>query len=166
MAHREGIRDYLRDVRVYGVVHDWGCGTKPIKNYLKPNDAVFIGIDKLDHLGADIVADIEKPLVLPYVRGVQEMASFAFCLEAIEHVWDSKQLLANIFNNLAPGGLLYLSQPFMYETHKEDDVHRYTHHGLRRLLEESGFVVDDTASTGGRIETALGFVVKAHKELK
>lgn len=59
MAHREGIREYLHDnADVYGVVHDWGCGTKPIKNYLKyKGDVKFIGIDKLDHVGADLVAD-------------------------------------------------------------------------------------------------------------
>jgi hypothetical protein len=59
MAHREGIREYLKDVQVHGLVYDWGCGTKPIKNYLKPSNAKFVGIDKLDHVGADEVVDLE-----------------------------------------------------------------------------------------------------------
>lgn len=157
MAHREGIRDYLKDVQVHGLVYDWGCGTKPIKNYLKKNDAKFIGIDKRDDVGADIVADIEKLLLL------KEKADFAFCLEVIEHTWNTLELLVNIKGSLKDGGILYLSQPFMYEVHKEDDRVRYTHHGLRQLLEETGFTVEDIQPTVGDLDHAEGYIVKARK---
>lgn len=157
MPHREGIRDYLKDVQVHGLVNDWGCGTKPIKNYLKKNDAKFIGIDKRDDVGADIVADIEKLLLL------KEKADFAFCLEVIEHTWNTLELLVNIKGSLKDGGILYLSQPFMYEVHKEDDRIRYTHHGLRQLLQEVGFTVEDIQPTVGDLDHAEGYIVKARK---
>lgn len=157
MAHREGIREYLKDAQVHGLVYDWGCGTKPIKNYLKPNDATFIGIDKLDHVGADVVHDIETHI------DMGEEADFAFCLEVIEHIWRPEQLLFNIHCNLSPGGVLYLSQPFMYEVHKEDDRIRFTHHGLRQLLEEVGFTVEDIHPTVGDLDHAEGYIVRAIK---
>lgn len=157
MAHREGIRAYLKDVQVYGVVHDWGCGTKPIKNYLKPNKAKFTGIDQLDHVGADLVADLEHKIKLT------DKADFAFCLEVIEHVWDSKTLLSNIYDNLKPGGVLYFSQPYQYETHKEDDRIRYTHYGLLQLLAEVGFTDIVVTPTVGDLEHAEGFVGSARK---
>lgn len=158
MAHREGIRGYLKDVQVHGLVIDWGCGTKPIKKYLKSNDAMFVGIDKLETVGADIMTNIEKPI--PIYLGD---ANFAFCLEVIEHVWDAKQMLTNIFHFLHSGGILYLSQPFMYEVHKEDDRVRYTHHGLRQLLEEVGFTVEDISPTVGDLDHAEGYIVRARK---
>lgn len=162
MPHREGIRAYLKDVQVHGTVADWGCGTKPIKNYLKANDAKFVGIDKLDHVGADIVLDFEQ-----YPFGTtgkdDEKADFAFCLEVIEHVWKTKQLLNGIWSCLKPGGILYLSQPFMYEVHKEDDRVRYTHNGLRQSLEEAGFTVEDIQPTVGDLDHAEGYIVKAIK---
>jgi len=159
MAHREGIRDYLKDVQVHGLVIDWGCGTKPIKNYLKPSPAKFIGIDKLDHVGADIVEDIEDlDMSLPSVD-----ASFAFCIEVIEHVWKPKNLLKNIKSCLVKGGTLYLSQPFMYEVHKEDDRVRYTYHGLKQLLEEVGFTVEDIQPTVGDLDHAEGYILRAVK---
>ncbi len=161
MGHREGIREYLNDVQVTDVVHDWGCGTKKIQNYLKPNTAKFLTIDKLDHVGADLVTDIEaEGIDLP------EKADFAFCLEVIEHTWDVHSVIRNIYRNIKDGGILYLSQPYMYLTHKEDDVRRFTHHGLRRLLESERFIVEDIQSTGDNIETALGFVVRARKGKK
>ena len=157
MAHREGIRDYLKNVQVHGLVYDWGCGTKPIKNYLPPNDARFFGIDFLGHVGADLVRDIEQPVVMP------AQADFAFCLEVIEHTWNVVAVIENIFDNLKPGGRLYLSQPFLYEVHKEDDVHRYTHHGLRRLLKDAGFATQKIYPTGGTLNTAWGYVAEAIK---
>lgn len=160
MAHREGIREYLKDVQVHGLVIDWGCGTKPIKNYLKPSNAKFVGIDKLDHVNADYVTDIEKAGIN---KSPVDDADFAFCLEVIEHVWDAKQLLTNIWLYLRSGGVLYLSQPFMYEVHKEDDRHRYTYHGLKQLLEEVGFTVEDISPTVGDLDHAEGYILRARK---
>lgn len=158
MGHREGIREYLKDIEVSGIIFDFGAGTKPIKNYLKPSNAKFLAIDKLTHVRADLVTDIEaEGIDLP------EQADFAFALEVIEHTWDVHNVVRNIYNNLKSGGLLFLSQPYMYPTHKSDDVRRFTHHGLRRLLESEGFIVEDISSTGGKIEEALGFVVRARK---
>lgn len=156
MAHREGIREFLKDVMVYGLVIDWGCGTKPIKKYLKPNKARFIGIDKLDHVGADVVADIEKPLIA-------DRANYAFCLEVLEHCWDSKTVVKNIYDNLKNGGVLYLSQPLIYEVHKEDDRVRFTHHGLEQLLSETGFKEVEIHATVGDLDHAEGYIVKAIK---
>lgn len=157
MPHREGIRAYLKDVQVHGLVYDWGCGTKPIQKYLKPNTAKFIGIDKLDHVGADTIVDMSNTLNLAV------LADFAFCLEVIEHVWHSQTLLLNIYNHLHTNGVLYLSQPFMYEVHKEDDRVRYTHHGLIQLLEEAGFTVEDISPTVGDLDHAEGYIVRARK---
>ena len=157
MAHREGIRAYLKNVQVHGLVHDWGCGTKPIKNYLKPNTAEFVGIDKLEHVGADIIADIEK------LMNAGKKADFAFCLEVLEHVWNSGQVIKNIHINLKDGGYLYLSQPFFYEVHKEDDRVRYTWHGLKQLLEEASFSVEEIWPTVGSLDKAEGYIVRAYK---
>lgn len=164
MAHREGIREFLKDVKLTGTVIDWGCGTKPIKNYLK-GDYKYIGIDKLERVGADYTVDIETSLVLAlnYPFDGAQQADFAFCLEVIEHTWNAHQLLLNIWNFLKPSGVLYLSQPFMYEVHKEDDRVRYTHHGLRQLLEEAMFKDIQIEATVGDLDHAEGYIVRAVK---
>lgn len=162
MAHREGIREYLKDVEVYGLVIDWGCGTKPIKNYLKTNKAKFIGVDKLEHVGADVILDFDsQPFGM--IDG-ENQADFAFCIEVVEHVWDAKKLIKGIWSCLKEGGTLYLSQPFFYMVHKEDDRIRYTYHGLKQLLEENGFEVEDIQPTVGDLDHAEGYIVKAVKK--
>lgn len=158
MPHREGIREYLKDVQVHGLVIDWGSGSKPIENYLKPNDAKFITVDKAENVGADKKFDFEDNVVHLYMR-----SDFAFCLEVLEHLWNPRMALYNIFNHLDKNGILYLSQPFLYGVHKEDDRIRYTHYGLRQLLEEAGFKVEDIHPTVGDLDNAEGYIVKAVK---
>lgn len=159
MAHREGIRAYLSEVQVYDKVVDWGCGTKPVMNYLKNSDnAKFTNVDHKQYGVVNFIADICRPMSLDYAN-----YTFAFCLEVIEHVWDSKQLIINIYNHLTKGGVLYLSQPFMYEVHKDDDRIRYTWRGLKQLLEEVGFIVEDIKATVGDLDHAEGYILRARK---
>jgi hypothetical protein len=50
---------------------------------------------------------------------------------------------------LRPGGSLVITVPFMARLHEEPhDYFRYTRHGLRLLLLEAGFEVDDVVETG------------------
>lgn len=159
MAHREGIRAYLKDVVVSGTVIDWGCGTKPIKNYIVYEKGTkFIGIDKLDHVGADMVFDMEYENFQ-----LKTVADYAFCIEVIEHLWHTKRFLKGIHDNLRKGGVLYFSQPYHYATHKEDDRIRYTHYGLLQLLSEAGFTDIVITPTVGDLEHAEGFVGSARK---
>lgn len=140
MAHREGIRDYLKDVRLSGKVVDWGCGTKPITNYLG-GECEFLGIDKLTHVGADMVKDICEDIVL------DEEADMAFCLEVLEHVERPISLLTNIWKNLKVGCPLYFSVPFLYDVHSEQDYWRFTDQGLGLLLKACGFEVVEVFPT-------------------
>lgn len=159
MAHREGIRDYLKDVNVGSTVIDWGCGTKPIMKYLKDADKImFTNVDKEQFGQVDKIEDIEVQVNLPFKE-----YETAFCLEVLEHTWHPAVVIENIYAHLGNGGVLYLSHPFMYKVHKEDDRIRFTHHGLKQLLEEAGFTVEDIQPTVGDLDHAEGYIVRARK---
>lgn len=153
MAHREGIRTYLSNIDLSGkTVVDWGCGTKPIKNYL-PGAARYLGIDILGHVGADIVHNLNNPIHI----GEHDVA---FCLEVMEHVEDTSALLKNIYENLSEGGVFYFSVPFMYPVHSDHDLWRFTDQGLRYLLIKSGFKVIDIKPTTPDYEGWVGLAIK------
>lgn len=156
MAHREGVREFMKDLILENVrVVDWGCGTKPIKNFVPNTGCEFLGIDKLDHVGADMVADIAQPMELG------RMFDVAFCIEVLEHVKYPAVVLQNIHRHLKPGGTLYLSAPFRYPIHSEEDYWRFTDQGLKFLLESNGFMLDRIKQTTDEYD---GWTLRATRE--
>lgn len=155
MPHRESIKEYLRNIRIEeGKIIDWGKGTKPVMNYIQTGENVsYFGIDKLSHVDAHLVADMQQQIIL-------EEFDVAFCMEVLEHVPDYMALLENIYNNLKTDGLLYLSVPFLYKIHHEEDYWRFTDKGITLVLERSGFAVEEIVPT----EANAGWIVKARKK--
>lgn len=158
MTHREAIKEWLANIHLkecYAV--DWGVGTKPAKNYIKHDGVHFFTIDKLSHVGADLVADIEQPIKL------NRIYDYAFCIEVLEHTWNTNMVIANISNHLKSGGTLFLTIPYNFPTHSDEDYKRYTHIGLKKLFEQHEFEVKTLKPTVGDIETAQGFILEAVK---
>lgn len=155
MAHREDIRSYFSKLKFQNCsVVDWGCGTKPVDRYgCMGENVTYVTVDKLEHVGADIVLDVQDTVDLG------RMFDVAVCLECIEHVPEYNKLLDNIYQHLHYGGTLYMSVPFLMEVHHQEDYWRFTDIGLKYLLEKHGFTVEEIVST----ENNMGWIVKAKK---
>lgn len=134
MPHREDIRAFLENITVTGRVLDWGSGSKPVSKYVKNQGAKFTTIDKNVHVEPDILGDVQNPEL-----DIVSSADFAFCMEVLEHTTDPLQVLKNIRMNLKYGGKLYLSVPFLYPEHGDEDYIRLTSRGLRYFASEAGF---------------------------
>lgn len=69
----------------------------------------------------------------------------AFCIEVMEYIYNPVNALRFIKNMLKQGGILYLSTHFIYPVHNpvECDYLRYTRAGIIKLLEESGFKIEE-----------------------
>lgn len=155
MSHREDIKAWLGTVHLENVhVIDWGRGTKPVTKYVRMGGGVtYFGIDKLPHVGADLVCD----MIIPYL--LQRIADVAFCMEVLEHVTDPDALVLNIAENLKAGGKLYMSVPFQFPVHSPEDYWRFTDQGIKLLLSRHGFEVESIAATEGD----AGWLVRAVK---
>lgn len=63
--------------------------------------------------------------------------------EVIDDLSHPAVQLAEIHRVLKPGGALLVTTSFVWELHEEPhDIARYTDHGLRTLLEDSGFEIE------------------------
>lgn len=82
------------------------------------------------------------------------------CLEVLEYVVRPLDALREMHRVLRPRGRIVLSTPFLHRWDGPDDLWRFTPHGLRRLLGESGFVVEDERAQGAALATAAN--VLAH----
>lgn len=162
MTHREGVVEFLKGIKIpaNSFVIDWCCGTKPVKNYIKSEDTVFIGIDILNHVGADTVGDVSRDdFVFDNQKQGKKLSDFAFCMEGIEHVKNPMALLNNIYKNLVEYGTLYMSVPFMLDIHSDSDYWRFTDQGLALLLTEAGFTPLEIKQSAGN----QGWLVTAKK---
>lgn len=77
------------------------------------------------------------------------------CEQVLEHVIDPVAAAANLRGLCAPGGRVVVSTPFLIRIHELPmfgmrDYWRFTPHGLQRLLEGAGLVVDSVSWWGNR----------------
>jgi hypothetical protein len=73
------------------------------------------------------------------------------CEQVLEHVTDPWRAARTLHDLCRPGGHVIVSTPFMIRIHPTPlDCWRFTEDGMRRLLEGSGLVVDETGSWGSK----------------
>ena len=130
---RKQIKKFLKTISVSDkLIIDWGAGKRPVKFYINHTNCQIITIDKRNHTEPDRVLDIcEKQII--------GKADMAFCIEVLEHCKYPDAALENISNNLKVEGIFILTVPFMLKVHSIEDYWRFTHRGIRFLLENHGF---------------------------
>ena len=74
-----------------------------------------------------------------------------FAEQVFEHVLRPGRAAQNVFKMLRPNGIFIVSTPFLLKVHGyPSDLYRWTEHGMRQLLEDTGFERVTTASWGNR----------------
>jgi SAM-dependent methyltransferase len=103
-----------------------------------------VGDSSWNYSRLDCVADLVR---LPF-----RDSTFDACLNVVtlEHLREPAAALAEIGRSMKPGAPLLIIVPHEWEVHQAPhDFFRYTQHGLRHLLEKSGFVHLDIQPVGG-----------------
>ncbi|MCH8337797.1 MAG: class I SAM-dependent methyltransferase [Chloroflexi bacterium] len=110
----------------------------------------------LDRKASEVTDCVGDALKLPFGNG-----SFRLVLsqETMEHVADPFQAVREMQRVLGANGILYLQVPFVLGYHPDpEDYWRFTHSGLRRLIEQAGLQCE-------RIEPALAAGTGVHRIL-
>ncbi|MBI4191176.1 MAG: class I SAM-dependent methyltransferase [Betaproteobacteria bacterium] len=131
---------------------DLGCGARPYEPMFDVER--YIGLDVLvsGHPPVskrhDLLFDGDRlPIQSGTVDGV-------LCTQVLEHTARPENLLGEIWRVLKPGGSLVMTAPFLWEEHEKPyDYFRFTEHGLRHLLDRSGFGIRAMHKTSGSVET-------------
>lgn len=163
MTHREAIKEWLGQIELKDqLVIDWGSGSKPVSRYIIQHGCAFITIDKNPLIAPDRRSNLhfEHDIQQPFdVTDKYRPADVAFCIEVLEHTLRPDLVLKNIYDNLKEGGKFYLSIPFLFPIHSDDDFIRLTENGLKAWYEIIGFKIEEIrASTGEQ-----GYLIKAYK---
>jgi SAM-dependent methyltransferase len=105
---------------------------------------------ELEHgTGIDIVGSVED---MPCQSGSLDLV---IAQEVLEHVSSPDVAVREMYRVLKPGGIAYIQLPFVIGYHPcPQDYWRFTHEGIRRLVESENFEVVKTGMTVG---PAVGF---------
>ena len=139
--------------RARGRLLDVGCGDKPYEHFFTPYVDSYIGVEhEATFAQTNAAAGARQPDVfydgtrLPFDDGSFDTV---LSMQVLEHTPQPQALLDEMARVLAPGGLMIINAPFSFRLHEEPyDFFRYTPHGLRSMLAESGLTLEETWSQG------------------
>ena len=134
----------------HGRLIDIGCGNKPYEEMFAGHISEYIGCDivQSSENRVDVLCEATS---IPLPNATFDTV---LCSQVIEHVVDHRGLLREAFRLLRSSGILILSGPMYWPLHEEPfDFFRFTEHGLRYLLSDAGFEVDQIKRNGGKWAT-------------
>lgn len=93
----------------------------------------YVGLDMSEGKGVDVVADLAR--TIEPLR--EDYFGLAICCSVLEHVDKPWVFAANLTRVIRPGGLLYMSVPWVWRYHAyPDDYFRFSHRGVMKLFDE------------------------------
>ena len=106
-----------------------------------------------------------SPDAAPHVYGDAHLLPFSsssvdcvLCCEVLEHIKEPRQCCNEIWRVLKPGGVVFISVPFLLPIHADpDDYHRFTPSGLKILLDDFNSI--DIIPMGGSLGTLGELIV-------
>lgn len=150
------VGEWLHEHRslVRGRLLDAGCGNRPYQPWYDPLVESSYALDAAPLDGVDVVGYADR---LPFADGTFDTV---LCTEVLEHVQDAERAADELFRVTRSGGTVLVTVPYLYPTHEPPyDMRRFTHYGLRDLMERHGFEVLDVEAKGGAGRLLAHYVV-------
>lgn len=137
---RDQLNQFLSEINIEGkVVLDVGVQDKPSSRICKGQPAKYLTLDVDPQWNPDVVADLNEDLVTEELKDAKKNTDIIFCIEVLEHCWNPVQVVQTLFHLLKPGGILYISTPFINPHHDVTDYLRFTNEWYRDVLPRVGF---------------------------
>jgi SAM-dependent methyltransferase len=144
---------------------DYGSGDRPLEPLLRTKFREYVAADH----PVSNVAHSRRPdisIIDNHVDVDSESVDCVVLTEVMEHCYDPKGALKEIFRVLKPGGAVIGTVPFAIGEHESPyDFYRYTSFCLRRMFDETGFQVVDLDYVGDSIGVAISAVCRAFNPL-
>jgi len=136
-----------------GLVLDVGCGIMPYREFILQNKEVskYVGLDFESSLHREYA--MAQPDLFwdgNTIDLADNSVDTVLATELLEHCPDAGKVIAEMYRVLKPGGMLFLTVPFIWNLHLvPHDEYRYTSFSLKRLLCSNGFTDVNLKALGG-----------------
>lgn len=129
---------------LHGRLLDLGAGHAKYKGILSEQADQYFAVDIAPGPNIDLVADIHN-------TGLPDASFDAIvCTQVIEHVKNPFRVLEEIKRLLRPGGVCFISAPFMYPYHPDpEDYFRFSTEGLRSFFNDGQYEIILCGQSGG-----------------
>lgn len=145
----------LLSPRMKGRVLEIGCGRSGRRGDFRP---------PISSASRWVYADIShknKPHIQANIGSLpilNDHFDLVVCLEVLEYVRDPKDALLEIKRILNDRGALILATPFLHRMDTPSDYWRFTEAGLRQMLAEAGFLVQQFYSQGAALSVVANIL--------
>ena len=131
LPHTRRLRRILKEVCSQysnGYTLEVGAGTRPLREFVRGD---YIAYDLTAYKGVDVQGDA---LNLPFRDGSFDLV---LCNNMLEHVYDVKTAIAEMYRVLQDGGMFVLVTPFFFPLHDiPHDYYRFSRWALEGLLQD------------------------------
>jgi len=144
------LEDFREDMR--GRVLEIGGGRVGRRGYFRPpeeNVEMWTYLDMDDKRMPHIRADVEN---LCFRTSTFDTI---VCLEVLEYVTHPQVAMDEMYRILRNGGVLILASPFLHRVDDSHDYWRFTEHGVKRLLSNSGFEICSIRRQGAALSVVV-----------
>jgi SAM-dependent methyltransferase len=149
----EQIKRYSHVIR--GRILDVGSGSRPRYRGFFKECSEYIKLDIEGVPDIDVSGSAES-IPLP-----NESFDAIISTQVIGDVFQVRSAFSEFIRVLKPGGILLLTEAFMDPLHDEPhDYWRFTHHSLKKLAEDAGFVVEKSEKRGGYRSVCAQFMLR------
>lgn len=141
---RSAEHNALSQIGLTGKVLDLGGDARSTYAVNLATGAMVTTLNMAPETGADIIADLEKPLPIE-----DNSYDAVMLMNVLEHVFEYRALLDECARVLVPGGKIVIIVPYMFPYHASPhDFHRYSGEALSRALVSAGCTVDAVLPLG------------------
>ncbi len=176
---REQLNEFLKRIDIEGkTVLDVGVQDKPTSRLTTGTPRRYYTLDIDPQWPATFFGDLNDP---HFIRDIDDQARILsvnpndmlidtiFCIEVLEHCWNPVQVIKNLHDAIRPGGMVYISTPFINPHHDVVDYLRYTDEWYRDVLPKFGFHVveiQERRATFGLVQLKNFYAIEGMKYSK
>lgn len=137
---------------INGRVLDFGCGTKPYKEFFSYTEYIGLDIEVSGHPYENKKADIfYDGKIIPFENNYFDSI---FSSEVFEHISNIEEVIKELNRVLKKDGHILITTPFVWGLHEIPyDFTRFTIFGLESLLNKNGFEIVEKKFSTNNIQT-------------